>query len=79
MDVIDSKTLSMMSARKSLCPDLIRAWDHPRIKSEDKLFGIMLGGIKRAGGTAWPSCDGNAAPCPAARTPSLKGSRLTVA
>jgi hypothetical protein len=43
MNMIDCKTLSMMSARKSLRPDLIRACGHPRIKSEDKLFGIMLG------------------------------------
>jgi len=31
----------MMVSEKH-APDLIRAWVHPRIKSEDKLFGIML-------------------------------------
>ena len=40
MNVIETKELSMMP--KSLHPDLIRVWGHPRIKSEYMLFGIML-------------------------------------
>jgi hypothetical protein len=42
MNVIDSETMSMLFFRQSLHPDVIRVWFHPRIKSEDMLFGSML-------------------------------------
>jgi len=42
MKVIDLNKLSMMFFRKACARTLIRAWRHPPIESEDRLFGIML-------------------------------------
>ncbi|HEX5866722.1 MAG TPA: hypothetical protein VFY72_03390 [Beijerinckiaceae bacterium] len=41
--MIDFKTLSIMFFRKGLHWD----WFHPRIKSGDKLFGIMLNAARK--------------------------------
>jgi len=42
MNVSDSKEVEREICPKRLHRDLIRVWVHPRLKSEDMLFGIML-------------------------------------